>query len=230
VSSPQNMKVVRVVAPIRQQVTDQIRDAIVQARFRPGQRLVERDLSELTGVSRPTVREALQQLAAEGLVTTVPGRGWNVTLLTVEEVEDLYAVRSVLEGLAGRRFVARASTEAFAELRRAFDEVREAFEAEASMQNMLTAKDGFYRVLFDGAASETVISLIASLHARVSTLRARSLSYPGRPKQSLAELTAIHDAVVARDADAVALACQFHIEQAGKYAVESLRKEAVAQA
>jgi DNA-binding GntR family transcriptional regulator len=224
VSSP-SMKVIRVVAPIRQQVADQIREAIVQTRFQPGQRLVERDLAELTGVSRPTVREALQQLAAEGLVSTVPGRGWAVTTLGASEVEDLYAVRAVIEGLAGRRFVERASHDQYVALEDAFAAVDATFTAGTSMQSMLAAKDAFYQILFEGAASETVTTIIGGLHARVSVLRARSLSYPGRPAESLSEMRQILDGVLARDGDAVARACQAHIDRAGELALESLKSE-----
>lgn len=213
------MKVVRVVAPIRQQVCDQIREAIIQMRFRPGQRLVERELAELTGVSRPTVREALQQLAAEGLVTTTPGKGWAVVRLTEEEAGDLYAVRALLEGLAGRRFAERATEQHVVDLRAAFVQVE---AAAASGVDLSPVKSAFYKVLFDGAGSSTIVSIIEGLHARVSVLRALSLAQPGRPAESVEEIREIVEAIEARDADRAARACSHHVDQAARVAFDAL--------
>src|ERR687891_466384 len=68
-------QVARVAAPLREQVLDLLRREIVEMRLRPGQRLVERELIQRIGVSRTTIREALRELAAEGLVTTIPQKG-----------------------------------------------------------------------------------------------------------------------------------------------------------
>ena len=70
-----SVRVNRVAAPVREQVLEQLRQAIVEMRLKPEQRLVERELIEQTGVSRTTIREVLRQLAAEGLVTTIPHKG-----------------------------------------------------------------------------------------------------------------------------------------------------------
>lgn len=214
-----SMKVTRVVAPVRQQVCDQIREAIIDMRFVAGQRLIERELTEMTGVSRPTVREALQQLTAEGLVTTTPGKGWAVVRLTAEEATDLYAVRALLEGLAGRRFAERASPEAVAALEEALAEVE---AAAVRGDDVAEPKGTFYRVLFDGAGSETIVSIIEGLHARVTTLRRLSLSQPGRPAESVEEIRAIVEAVKAGDPDAAARACSHHVEQAARIALAAL--------
>ena len=89
----------------------------------PGQRLIERELVELTGVSRTSVREALRELAAEGLVTAIPDRGTVVTSVSAEEARQLYEVRSSLEALAGRLFVQHASPAQRKALARALERV-----------------------------------------------------------------------------------------------------------
>ena len=98
----------RVAAPLREQVTDRVRQAILDLRLRPGERLIERELTESLGVSRATVREVIRQLAAEGLVTVVPQRGAEVTSLSASDAADIYEMRASLEALAVRRFVQRA--------------------------------------------------------------------------------------------------------------------------
>jgi DNA-binding GntR family transcriptional regulator len=115
------VQVNRVAAPVREQVLDQLRQAIVEMRLKPEQRLVERELIEQTGVSRTTVREVLRQLAAEGLVTTIPHKGTVVASPSVERAAELYEVRAVLEGMAARQFAERATDVHLRALRRAFE-------------------------------------------------------------------------------------------------------------
>ena len=87
-------------APLRREIETRLRTAIVAGRFKPGDRLIEREMCELLGVSRASLREALRQLEAEELVKIVPHRGPVVSDVTVEEAEQLYDVRAMLEGLA----------------------------------------------------------------------------------------------------------------------------------
>src|ERR1700744_6328144 len=99
---PENsLQVHRVVTPVRTQVADNLREAILSPHFEPGQRLVERELVEATGASRTSVREALRELAAEGLVTSIPNRGTVVTEGTRDEGPELFEVGSGVLG-AGR--------------------------------------------------------------------------------------------------------------------------------
>lgn len=211
----------RVAAPLREQVVTLVRDAILGFRLQPGQRLVERELVEQLGISRPTVREVLRQLAVEGLVTVVPQRGAIVTALSPDDAADLYEMRASLEALAVRRFVQRATPEHVAALRAAVDEIERTARS-AEPQDQLRAKDRFYDVLFTGSGSAPLQQTVAGLQARVRLLRATSLSEPGRPQQAAAELRAVVDAVEAGDADAAAVACTRHIENAARTALARL--------
>src|SRR5260370_9468345 len=90
------------VPTVRSRVAQKLREAIMSGTLKPGQRLVERELCEMTGVSRPSIREALRLLEADGLVNTVPHRGPVVSTISLEEARQLYAARAVLEGFAAR--------------------------------------------------------------------------------------------------------------------------------
>jgi DNA-binding GntR family transcriptional regulator len=90
------------VPTVRAIVAQKLREAIMSGTFKPGQRLVERELCEMTGVSRPSIREALRLLEADGMVNTVPHRGPVVSTISLEEARQLYDARAVLEGFAGR--------------------------------------------------------------------------------------------------------------------------------
>jgi DNA-binding GntR family transcriptional regulator len=211
-----SLGVQRVAAPLREQVLDLLRQAIVEHRLKPGQRLIERELVEQIGVSRTTIREVLRQLAAEGLVATIPQRGAVVAMPTPEEAAELYEVRAALESLAARRFVEHASESQVKALRAAFEQVAEIMSAgdDADVLAMLRSKDLFYDVLLKGSGNRAVHSILSGLTARVSVLRATSMRRPGRAEESLAELEAIVDAVERGDADAAARACAHHVEMA----------------
>jgi DNA-binding GntR family transcriptional regulator len=211
----------RVAAPLREQVTDRVRSAILDLRLRPGERLIERELTESLGVSRATVREVIRQLAAEGLVTVVPQRGAEVTSLSPSDAADIYEMRASLEALAVRRFVQRAGDDQVRALRSAVDEIARS-AATGEVGDHLGAKDRFYDVLMEGSASGPLQQTLAGLQARVRLLRATSLSAPGRPAEAAAELRAVVDAVEARDADAAAEASIRHIRAAAATATAQL--------
>lgn len=215
-------RVERTPALIRSQVLENLRQAILDRRLAPGQRLIERELVELTGASRTSVREALRELSAEGLVTTIPNKGTVVARVSAEEARQLYEVRSVLEGLAGRLFVQNAS----AAQRKALVRALERIERQAAKgAPILAAKDAFYDVLFEGGGNQALRALVGTLHARVSVLRSLSLSVPGRLERSLNELRAIVDAIIANDADAAAAACAWHVKEAGRAGLLALSEQ-----
>jgi len=216
------LRVERTPAPVRAQVLDNLRQAIIERHLAPGQRLIERELVELTGVSRTSIREALRELAAEGLVTAIPNRGTIVASVTADEARQLFEVRSALEALAGRLFVQHASQARRAALAKALQRIE---RLAAKGAPMLAAQDSFYDVLFEGGGNEALRAVIAGLHARVSVLRPLSLSVPGRPAQSIAELRAIVDAVLANDAEGAARACSRHVEEAGQVCLQALLEQ-----
>ncbi|MBV8772582.1 MAG: GntR family transcriptional regulator, partial [Deltaproteobacteria bacterium] len=101
-------------ATLRHQIVQEIRQAILNRSLLPGERLVERTLAELLGTSLTATREALIQLETEGLITKRPNATTHVTRLTTEEVEQIYAVRCVLERYAFQEAARRADAKAIA--------------------------------------------------------------------------------------------------------------------
>lgn len=193
----------RLAAPLRSQVVDELRESIVAGRLAPGTRLVERELIGMTGVSRTVIREALRQLESEGLVAMVPNKGPVVRELTVTEAKDLYAIRAVLEGLAARLFVENASDIQIRILERCLTVTARAYKT-GDPEQILEAKNRFYDALFEGAGSETLSSMIATLHGRIRRWRALGLGHPRRSvkrwRESLRGLRAMIAAIKEKDA------------------------------
>ena len=97
--------------------TKRIREMIIENELAPGQRVPERQLCELLGISRTPLREALKVLAAEGLVDLLPNRGSRVALLTVGDLDSTIEVMIPLERLSGKLAASRATDQQIAEIR-----------------------------------------------------------------------------------------------------------------
>lgn len=86
--------------PLHKEIAAAIRNAVIKGDFRPGERLIEAELSERLGVSRAPLREALKQLVAEGLLINVSRRGTTVVELMEKDIREIYSLRTALETLA----------------------------------------------------------------------------------------------------------------------------------
>jgi DNA-binding GntR family transcriptional regulator len=203
---------------LRSQAVEAIRAEIISGHLAPGQRLIERALCEQLDVSRNTLREAYRQLEAEGFIVVVPHRGPTVADMTDREARSLYEVREALEGLAIRLFVERASAAELDALRDAVDALREAY-AGGDAPLMLERKTAFYDVVYRGADNDVLHSQARLLGSRLARLRGRSLSRPGRPQASLAEIEGVLALVIARDSEGASAGWRDHIRNAAASAL-----------
>jgi DNA-binding GntR family transcriptional regulator len=214
----------RVAAPLRERVTNVLRQAILDSELEPGQRLVERELIEKLQVSRTTIRESLRELTAEGLVTVIPQRGAVVATTSHDDAADLYDARIAVESLLVDRFVRRATDEQVGRLRDAVSKLRAATDSQRPVRDILAAKDHFYAELVDGANSTVLANLLISLHARVSIMRATSLAQPGRPDRAVEEIEATVEAIVRRDSRSATQLCATHLRNAAETGLSALER------
>src|SRR3954466_2792457 len=114
------------VPTVRSMVAQKLREAIMSGTLKPGQRLIERELCELMGVSRPSIREALRLLEADGLVNTIPNRGPIVSTVSLEEAEQIYAARALLEGYIARECARKKDPEVIRQLQCALADLKRA--------------------------------------------------------------------------------------------------------
>jgi GntR family transcriptional regulator, trigonelline degradation regulator len=193
--------ITRMPAPLRHQVVEGLRQAIISGQLRPGQRLTERELISMMAVSRTVIREALRQLESEGLVAIVPNKGPVVRELSWQEASDLYRIRAALEGLAARLFVEKGTSSDLRELEIVLQDVEAAYEG-GDAEEILRSKNRFYDVLNRGARSEPLGTMVEILRGRVWRWRALGLTHPqrspGRSAQSVDNLKAVVAAIKAR--------------------------------
>lgn len=222
-SEGSTLKVERYRPSLRDQVLKVLRTAILELRFLPGDRLIERELCELIGVSRTSIREALRHLESEGLVQNVPNVGPTVAVFDKDEAIHIYELREALEILAARLFVQRATAGQVADVRKALKVLATALGS-GEIKSIIRETTSFYEVLLEGCGNPLIGETLTSLQARLVLLRASSMSSPGRAPDSLREMEAIVSALEKRDADAAAQACLVHIQNARTAALAILEK------
>lgn len=212
------------VVSLRSLVADRLRLAIVTGRFRPGQQLRERELCELTGVSRPSLREALRQLEAEGLITTTPHRGPAVTALSVEQVEQIYALRGVLESFAAREFARLRRPADIAALKLATKRLN-AVEKDGAPLAMLEVGTAFYGAIAAGSGNSYLAQTLGTLHNRITLIRFVSLHQRTRVTSSFAALRALSKAIIAGDDALADRICTDHLKAVGAMARSIIEAE-----
>ncbi|HEU5376111.1 MAG TPA: GntR family transcriptional regulator [Ktedonobacteraceae bacterium] len=214
----------RIAAPVRSQIEQQLRQAITSGHFRPGDRLIERELCVLLGVSRTSLREALRQLESDGLVTNIPHKGLVVATITRAEAQEVYQLRAVVEGLAGRLFAQQAEPALRTQLARAMNTVEDAFK-KRDMEALIAAKGQFYQILLTECGNRPAGIVLQSLHDRIAHLRVLTLAQPGRAAQSVAEMHRILEAILAGEPEQACRACMDHVEQAARVATAVLEQQ-----
>lgn len=223
-----DLTIIAEVAPVRRQVEDRLREAIQQGVFKPDSRLVERELCQRLGVSRTSLREALRQLEAEGLVLLLPNRGPVVARLSVDDARQIYELRALLEGFAGEAFAVRASEAQ----RKKLETCVEALGAAVHGQrygDLMDIKEAFYEILLEGTGNQFVAQTLKRLNNRIRRLRATSLSDPGRPKQTKAEIDRLMQAIRKRDGALARQRCVEHVRRAAKAAIEVLESQSAVE-
>ncbi len=168
---------------IQNQVVRNLREAIISGIFQPGDPLVEADMCARLGVSRPSLREALRSLEAEKLLIIVPKKGSYIPSLTLDEAREIYETRALLEGEAVALFASRATEGAIAAMARALADFDLALE-KGLLGEQIRATLEFYEQILSGCGHHTIQEMLNTLTARITFLRSKSMSLPGRAENS----------------------------------------------
>jgi GntR family transcriptional regulator, trigonelline degradation regulator len=206
---------------VRERAVEQLRGAIISGELAPGTRLIERELCAAMGISRASVREMVRLLQAERLIDVGPRRGPTVATLSRKQASEIYEIRGMMESLLIRRFTARASDADIEALLEIFAQVKAA-AADSAPQRIVALMLRFNEHLMAVAQHDIAREILGGLNARISWLRLRAMSKPGRIEASLEELAAVLDAVARRDAERAAQLMRASADNACGAALEQL--------
>jgi DNA-binding GntR family transcriptional regulator len=198
----------------RRKVTDwvyeEVRQAIIELRLKPGEPLREATMAEQLGVSKTPVREAFARLEQEGLVETTSFKGAVVSGYSPQDLREIYELRELLEAAAARAAATSASDETLARLATLVTQSRE-LRAKDDLEGLAVLLGAFDAVLYEQVANQRVRALIENLKAHLARIGRLTEEIPGRVKASVEEHAAIVDAIAARDPDEAERSMRTHI-------------------
>mgnify|MGYP001025390769 FL=1 len=200
-----------------------ILEAIDVGVYRPGDRLVESDLAERFGMSRTPIREALQRLETQSLLTR-DGRSLIVASLDHNQMAELYVVRTELEGLAARLAARHATEEEVKVLQDMVHDDRALLDDPSALAR---ANRRFHKQIHLASHNRFLVQQLDLVHRSMALMATTSLAAQGRGEIALAEHQAIVDAITERNEDAAYKALRDHISVAfvTRLKLDSMSKE-----
>jgi DNA-binding GntR family transcriptional regulator len=191
-------------------IVNAIREAITDGEFVPNQRLVEADLSERFGASRGSVRTALLELSAEGLVERVQNRGARVRAISLTEAIEITEVRMALEGLCAAKAATRLTDENRDQLRRIGSAMQEAVRS-GDLLGYSELNRRLHALIRELGGQSTAQAVLERLRGQNVRHQFRLALHPGRAAVSLPQHLEIIDALCAGDAEAAEGAVRQHL-------------------
>jgi DNA-binding GntR family transcriptional regulator len=178
---------------LRERIATHLREAIVSGDLPAKTRLVEPELARQLGVSRTPLREAIRQLEAEGFLSTIPRMGTFVAEVTARDLEDVYAIRAVLEGLAARQAAEQIDAVSAARLRSLLAELA---QKTADYREYHKAAGHFHDAVLAASGNQRLQAMYHTLTHQVARLRTLSLAVAQCPEISLREHRRIASAIM----------------------------------
>lgn len=196
-----------------QYVLDELRKAVVRGDLGPGMRVPQEDVASKLGVSVAPVREALRVLEQEGQVTYQPRRGYFVTALNIQDLEEIYALRALLEELAARKALPAVDANAFARITRAAGQCADA-EDTHDVAAELAANRRFHFAVFEPSGQPHLMRVLGTLWDSTEAYRALYYNFAEERRISLCAHDHIIDAIRDRDSDRLIAELNAHRERA----------------
>jgi DNA-binding GntR family transcriptional regulator len=185
---------------LREKILETIREAILRGALKPGEKVAEPELAERFGISRTPIREAFRQLESEGYLTVIPRKGAVVTALSERDVEEFYAIKSILEGYAARMAAVNLSSKDIDRLE-AINDRLEQLARDGDVKTFFRVHNEFHELFIRAAGNEKLLELIGQLLMKFNRLRMASLSLPGRMEISVNEHKKILEAFKSNDGE-----------------------------
>lgn len=179
---------------LRGKVYDHIREDILNGIYKEHEELREATLGEKMGVSRTPVREALRQLELEGLVEIVPNKGARVTGITKKDIEDIYQIRYLLEGLSARWATEHVSDELIEKMEETLY-LTEFHMKKGNFTQVHELDSQFHELMYEASGSKMLNHILSDFHMYVTRIRKTSLAIGNRSKNSTEEHRAILEAI-----------------------------------
>lgn len=201
-----------------------IREAIVSGELVQGSKISLRDLSQKFGISRTPLREAVRKIEAEGLITIIPRKGFVVRMFTRKDVKEIYAVREVLEMLAGELACKYITEKDLKHLEKIHKQIKNMLlSKKIDLRAVESLNKDFHFIIYEASQNALLIDMISNLWNRAAEMIFCILSSPHRLQDLLKEHGNILEGIEKRDKDSVKEAIKFHLSQSKSLTLECLK-------
>lgn len=204
---------------LRGRVFHKIREDILKGRYRQNEAMKELQISKELGVSRTPVREALRQLELEGLVTIIPNKGAVVSGVSAKDIEDIYAIRSLIEGLSAKWAAENIGEAQLNELEEIVY-LSEFHLKKGHIEQLYELDNKFHEMLYEASGSKILRHVLSDFHHYVQRVRKTSLAEPERAEKSIAEHKAILEALRSKDSEAARGLTNVHVQNTSKNVID----------
>lgn len=196
---------------LHEELTERLRNMIVEGALTAGEKVPEKALCEKLGVSRTPMREALKVLAAENLLTLEPNRGARVRAITIEDLEEVFPLMGALEALAGELACKNMTKAQLAEIKKSHKQMVRHFHAE-DLPEYFRHNQRIHEIIMDAAANPTLSAMYLSLAARVRRARYLANMSSARWQQAVNEHEEIITALESKDGQLLGSILKRHLE------------------
>ncbi|MBL8330774.1 MAG: GntR family transcriptional regulator [Rubrivivax sp.] len=211
------------------QLVEQVRDAILAeiaaGHLAPGDRIIQEQIARALGVSRQPVQQALLLLRNQRVLREAPGRGLEVAPLEAQDVEHLYELRAVIEGLAARRAALQSAERATRQGPALIEAGRKAVAA-ASVARMVAADMRFHEFIYGLSGNPLIPPLMSTQWTHTQRVMGEILVRDETPRDIWDQHEAILQAIGSADAARAEALARAHIEQAAGFTLQRLRRSA----
>ncbi len=204
---------------IRDSVFATLRTAILDGRFKPGERMVEREIAEKLGISRTPVREAIRKLELERLVTHIPRKGVIVAGFSTADVLEILAIRTALEGLICSMAATKIRVKDLERLDVIIAQIREE-NSRGNAKKVNQLHDKFHEIIYRAAESPRLYELLNNLREYINKFAHAAYTKPGRTEEALLEHAQIVAALRKRESHSAEAAAKEHVVKSSQAYME----------
>ena len=210
--------------PLRDVVSEALRQAIREGVLQPGERLMEIQLADELGVSRTPIREAIRKLELEGFVVMVPRRGTYVADISLKDVVQVFEIRSALEELAAGLAAERITPDELEELERILVEMND-YIARDDFDKIVDADIRFHGILYKASRNNRLVDILRNLREQMLRFRSISMHYPGRLAATWEEHRQLVECIANRNSTQARKIAKKHMENSERTLIMGINQD-----
>ncbi len=196
----------------QQQAYSALKEQILNLGFKPGEYITDTQIASQLKISRTPVREAFLRLEKEGLLIYEARRGWKVYSLSLDDINNIFDIKEVIEGMVARKAAACQDERLRAELRKVLVEMEAAAEA-GNADAWLETDIRLHDIIFQMAGNERARRIISNLNDQWHRIRIGFVALQGRTRRSAGEHRSFIECILAGDGEAAERHMRAHLNK-----------------